>query len=158
MAVDVSIQVEGLDQLFAKLDKLAANEVLKPPMEASLISLYNYMADETPGPPQRPYPKMLRTAKQRRYFFWALAQGIIKVPYQRSGKMQQNWTWEMETLADGLHGKVGNNYKPTRYVQSEAFQARIHQGNWQTDADAIRGKRDEIIQRFRSAVSEALKK
>ncbi len=158
MPVEVSIQVDGLDKLFAKLDRLTTNEVLRPPMEASLISLYNYMADETPGPPQRPYPKMLRTTRQRRYFFWALAQGIIKVPYSRTGKMQQRWAWEIETQADGLHGKVGNNYAPTRYVQSKAYQARIHQGNWQTDADAMREKRGEIIERFRNAVSEALKK
>ena len=156
MAIEISAEVEGLDRLFKKLDRLAAHDVLRAPMEASMISLFNFMAEEYPGPPQRPYPQMLRTAKQRRYFFWALAKGIIKVPYVRSGKLGQSWSWDVSTSADGLHGKVGTNYKSAPYVQSKARQARIHQGNWQTDEDALREKKDEIIQRFRKAVREAL--
>lgn len=156
MPLEIAAEVKGLDQVFKRLDRLAAHDVLRTPMEASMISLFNFMAEETPGPPHRPYPKMLRTARQRRYFFWALAQGIIKVPYVRSGKMQQSWTWDVSTSADGVHGKVGTNYKSAPYVQSKQLQARIHQGNWQTDEDAIREKKDEIVQRFRTAVREAL--
>ncbi len=157
MPIDVAIKIDGLGELFRKLDHLAAMEVLKPPMEASLLELVDYMEDY-PGPPQRPYPKMLRTAKQRRYFFWALAQGIIKVPYVRTGKLGQGWTWEVTTGGSGVHGRVGTNLKYAPYVQSKQRQALIHQGNWQTDAMAIEAKRAEIVQRFRDAISEALKR
>ena len=155
MPIDIAIKVDGLGELFRKLDHLTAVEVLKPPMEASLLELVSFMEDY-PGPPQRPYPKMLRTPKQRRYFFWALAQGIIKVPYVRTGKLGQSWTWEVTTNWAGVRGKVGTNLKYAPYVQSKALQARIHQGNWNTDAQAVEEKRAEIIQRFRDAISEAL--
>ena len=155
MPIEINAEVEGLDRLFRKLDHLAAVEVLKPPMEASLLVLVDFMEDY-PGPPMRPYPKMLRTPKQRRYFFWALAQGIIKVPYVRSGKLGQSWTWEVTTSGDGVHGKAGTNLKYAPRVQSKQLQALIHQGNWQTDAEAIEAKQDEIVQRFRNAISEAL--
>ncbi len=156
MPIEISAHVEGLEQLFRKLDHMAAVEVLKPPMEASLLLLVDFMEDYPTSGPQRPYPKMLRTAKQRRYFFWALAQGIIKVPYVRSGKLGQSWTWDVTTSGDGVHGKVGTNLKYAPYVQSKQLQARIHQGNWQTDAQAIEDKRDEIVQRFRDAIRQAL--
>ncbi len=155
MPIELSAEVEGLDTLFRKLDHLAAVEVLKPPMEASMLVLVDFM-EVYPGPPQRPYPNMLRTAKQRKYFFWALKQGIIKLPYVRTGKLGQRWTWEIKAEANGIRGVAGNNLEYAPYVQSKALQARIHQGNWNTDAQAVEEKRDEIVQRFRDAITQAL--
>jgi len=155
MPIDIAIKVDGLGELFRKLDHLTAVEVLKPPMEASLLELVSFMEDY-PGPPMRPYPKMLRTPKQRRYFFWALAQGIIKVPYVRTGKLGQSWTWEVTTTDGGVRGKIGTNLKYAPYVQSKQRQALIHQGNWQTDVQAVEAKRDEIVRRFQNAITQAL--
>ena len=104
----------------------------------------------------RPYPKMLRTEKQRRYFFWALKEGLIQVPYVRTGKLGQSWTWKVTTTASGLRGDVGTNMNYARWVQRQGSQARIHRGNWLTDYGAVQQKRDEIGRRFRSAIRAAL--
>ncbi|MBK8772626.1 MAG: hypothetical protein IPM06_19675 [Rhizobiales bacterium] len=96
---------------------------------------------------------MLRTAKQRRYFFWALKQGIIKVPYERRGKLGQSWTWRISSLGNGLHGVAGTDKGYARYVQSSAHQALIHRGNWRTEMDAIRELRSDIIARFRRDIA-----
>ncbi len=66
MPIEISAHVEGLEQLFRKLDHMAAVEVLKPPMEASLLDLVDFMEDYPP-PPLRPYPKMLKTATAARW-------------------------------------------------------------------------------------------
>lgn len=42
----------------------------------------------------------LWTPKQRRYFFWALKQGIIEVPYRRTGRLQGALQAEVKLVED----------------------------------------------------------
>lgn len=148
-----------LNKAFDRFGTAHMQQVLRPPMEASLLSLQDALTDY-PGPPMRPYPKMLRTEKQRRYFFWALREGKIQVPYQRGGvnsqKLGQSWTWKIDTTSSGLRGEVGTNVTYAHWVQRQGSQARIHRGNWLTDFGAVQQKRDEIGRRFRSAIRAAL--
>ncbi len=144
-----------LNKAFDRLGTAHMQQILRPPMEASLLSLQDVLTD-SPGPPQRPYPKMLRTDKQRRWFFWALKQGVITVPYQRTGKLEQSWTWKVTATGSGLRGEIGTNMSYAHWVQRQGSQARIHKGNWLTDYGAVQQKRDEIGRRFRSAIKAAL--
>ena len=82
--------------------------------------------------------------------------GVIQVPYVRTGKLGQSWTWRITTTGSGLRGQVGTNLKYAPWVQSSESQARIHQGNWLTDMGALNAKRDEIGRRFRTAIRAAL--
>lgn len=149
---EITITVTGIDDVVKRLGSNWAEKAMRLPMEHSLMSIVDYM-EEYPGPPQRPYPNMLRTAKQRRYFFWALKQGIIKVPYERRGKLGQSWTWRISSLGNGLHGVAGTDKSYAKYVQSSAHQALIHRGNWRTEMDAIRELRSDIIARFRRDIA-----
>lgn len=152
----MQINQGSVNSLFRKLDHMAAVNVLRPPMEASLLSLHDDLTDYPPRP-QRPYLKPpLRTAKQRRYFFWALKQGIIKVPYTRTGKLGQSWTWEITQTGAGLRGTVGTNMSYAKWVQNEESQAAIHRGNWLTDAAAVQRRRAGIGRRFAAAIKRAL--
>ena len=151
----LQINQNTVDRLFRKLDRLAAVNVLRPPMEESLQSLLDDLTDY-PGSPQFPRERALRTAKQRRYFFWALKQGIIQVPYVRTGKLGQSWTWEITQTSAGLRGGVGTNLGYAKWVQKEDSQARIHRGNWLTDARAVDQRRAEIGRRFAAAIRRAM--
>ncbi len=151
----IILDQSALNKAFDRFGTAHMQQVLRPPMEASLLSLQDALTDY-PGPPMRPYPKMLRTEKQRRYFFWALKEGLIQVPYHRTGKLGQSWTWKVTTTGSGLRGEVGTNMKYARWVQNQHSQARIHRGNWLTDYGAVQQKRDEIGRRFRSAIRAAL--
>lgn len=144
-----------LNKAFDRLGTAHMQQVLRRPMEASLLSLQDALTDY-PGPPMRPYPKMLRTEKQRRWFFWALKQGLIQVPYQRTGKLGQSWTWKVDTTSTGLRGEIGTNMSYAKWVQHQPTQARIHRGNWLTDYGALNKHRDEIGRRFRDAIRAAL--
>lgn len=150
----MQINQGSVDGLFRQMGRIAAIDVLRPAMEASLLSLHDDMTDYPPRP-QRPYPRMLRTAKQRRYFFWALKQGIIQVPYTRTGKLGQSWTWEITQTSAGLRGVVGTNMGYAKWVQSQESQAMIHRGNWLTDAGAVNQRRAEIGRRFAAAIRQA---
>ena len=155
ITVGMQVNQNSINSLFRRLDHLAAVDVLRPPMEESLLSLQDDLTDYPPRP-QRPYPNMLRTAKQRRYFFWALKAGVIQVPYVRTGKLGQSWSWKIETTGAGLRGVVGTNMGYAKWVQREDSQARIHRGNWLTDARAVDQRRAEIGRRFAAAIRRAM--
>ena len=151
----MQVNQNRINRVFQRLDRMAALDALRRPMEESLLVLQDDLTDY-PGPPQRPYPKMLRTAKQRRYFFWALKQGIISVPYVRTGKLGQSWTWKITETGSGLRGVIGTNMKYVKWVQVESSQAMIHRGNWLTDTRVVERRRAEIGRRFAAAIRKAL--
>lgn len=143
----------ALNKAFDRFGTAHMQQVLRPPMEASLLSLQDALTDY-PSPSTGKV--RFKSAKQRRYFFWALKQGVIQVPYQRTGKLGQSWTWKVTETGSGLRGEVGTNMSYAHWVQRQGSQARIHRGNWLTDYGAVQQKRDEIGRRFRSAIKAAL--
>ena len=142
-----------LDKLFNRLDHASVLQVLRPPMEASLLLLHS---DLTDYPSKSTGKARFKSAKQRRYFFWALKNGVISVPYVRTDKLGQSWTWKIDTTSSGLRGTVGTNQPSARWVQNAELQAHIHRGNWMTDYGAVEHRRDEIGRKFRSAIRAAL--
>ena len=149
----IILNQSSLDKAFARFGTAHMQQVLRRPMEASLLSLQDVLTDY---PPKSTGKMRFKTAKQRRYFFWAVQNGVIQVPYVRTGKLGQSWTWKITTTGSGLRGQVGTNLKYAPWVQSSESQARIHQGNWLTDMGALNAKRDEIGRRFRTAIRAAL--
>jgi len=149
----IILNQSSLNKAFQRLGTAHMQQVLRPPMEASLLSLQDALTD---SPPPSTGKVTFKTARQRRYFFWALKKGVIQVPYQRTGKLGQSWTWKVDTTAHGLRGEIGTNMSYAHWVQRQGTQARIHRGNWLTDYGAVQQKRDEIGRRFRSAIKATL--
>jgi hypothetical protein len=142
-----------LNKLFNRMDHASVLKVLRPPMEASLLDLHD---DLTDYPPPSSGKTRFKTARQRRYFFWALRTGVIQVPYVRTGKLGQSWTWKITTTGSGLRGEDGTNIPHAHWVQREESQARIHRGNWLTDMGALDKNREQIGRRFRNAIMASL--
>ena len=149
----IEINDGAVTKLFNRLDHSAVMRTLRPPMEASLLSLHD---DLTDYPSKSTGKVRFKSAKQRRYFFWALANGVITVPYARSGKLGQSWNTKIDETGGGMYGKIGTNMSYAKWVQNAESQARIHQGNWLTDEQAFSKRRGEIVQRFRIAIRAAL--
>ena len=152
-AYRIEINDGAVAKLFQRLDHSHVMQVLRPPMEASLLSLFDDMTDY---PPPSRGKMRFKSDKQRRYFFWALSNGVLQVPYVRTGKLGQSWNTRITETGSGMVGKVGTNMKYAKWVQSAESQARIHQGNWLTDEQAFGKRRDEIVTRFRRAIRAAL--
>ena len=154
ITVDIRIDQQRIDLLFSRLGRMAGTEVLRPPMEASLELLRSYMADTYPPPFTG---KMVyKTERQRRYVMWAIRNGVIKVPYVRTGKLGQSWDYRITVSGNGLRGEVGPGIDYAKWVQSSELQARIHQGRWRTDMDAVSANRSQIGKRFAQAIRAAL--
>ena len=124
-----SITITGIPELFAKLDRVQAIDTLRPPMQRGVYRLQTFMANY---PPQAP------------------------TKYVRTGTLGRRWTTKVTQGGDGLVGTIGNNTSYGPWVQSDAFQARMHRGRWQTDADAIRDNERAIVADFERAIQTAL--
>ena len=153
----IILDQSALNKAFDRLGTANMQRILRPPMEASLLSLHD---DLVAYPPKSSGKMVWKSLKQRRYFFWALREGKIQVPYQRGGeksqKLGQSWTWKIDTTMRGLRGEVGASATYAKWVQHAPTQARIHRGNWMTDSRALEHRRTEIVQRFRRAIAAAL--
>ena len=149
----IEINDGAVAKLFNRFEHSQVMQVLRPPMEASLLSLHD---DLTDYPSKSTGKVRFKTARQRRYFFWAVKNGVIQVPYARTGKLGQSWNTQVTEAGSGMYGKIGTNMGYAKWVQSAESQALIHQGNWLTDEQAFGKRRDEIVQRFRRAIKSAL--
>lgn len=125
----VTIAVNGVEQVAAQLARMATAGVLERPMHQSVALLKRQMATY-PSPP----------AQSR---------------YRRTGTLGRRWTTLVRRTAGGVEGVVGNNTVYAPFVQSRAFQARVHRGRWQTDANVLRQNERAIAALFEAAAVRA---
>lgn len=126
----IEMELTGVNELFAKLDAVAGNRALRPPMERALLALQADMAR---------YPRQRTGTK-----------------YRRTGTLGRRWTKAVRADSSGLEGKVGNNTAYGPYVQDAKRQAHVHQGLWQTDAEVMRRRQAEIVADFDQVIQRAL--
>lgn len=125
-----TIEITGIDDAIATLGLAETITILRPPMQRAVHRLQARMAHY---PPQR-----------------------APIRYRRTGTLGRRWTTRVTEGADGLVGKVGNNTVYGPFVQSEMFQAAIHRGRWQTDADVLEQETSAIVADFERAIQAAL--
>lgn len=126
----ITIRITGIDDVINRLDHAAGNEALRRAMERSVERLRNRMADY---PPQRSGSS-----------------------YRRTGTLGRRWTTRVEALSAGVRGRVGNNTSYGPFVQSQAFQASVHRGRWQTDQQVLERELETIEGYFREEVQRSL--
>lgn len=76
--------------------------------------------------------------------------------YRRTGTLGRRWTHEVTGGGNSLTGKVGNNTAYGPWVQSDGFQASIHQGRWQTDKQVLDASVPTITLLFENAAADFL--
>lgn len=130
--MSISIKIEGIDKLIAKLGKAQGLNHLRPAMQRSVYRLQARMAQY---PAQRPNSR-----------------------YRRTGTLGRKWTSKIDQSSNELQGKVGNNTYYAPLVQSRRFQAKIHRSLWiNTDQYVLDTERRNIERDFKQAIDEALR-
>lgn len=142
----VTIDITGVDALVAKLGKVGATNVLRPPMQRAVLRIQRDMQEY---PPQRAGSRYVRGRGM------ADAKGVVK--HKTSQNLGKRWTTKV--FQDGAHltGKVGNNVTYAPFVQSRQFQTRIHRGRWQTDAQVVNRLARTIVGDFEATIAGALR-
>lgn len=146
----ITIHVEGLDALLAKLGRIQGLSALRPAMTRATAHVQARLAVY---PPQA--HKGLggfKSDKQRRFFFAALRSGQIQVPYRRTGTLGRRWTSTVEQTPGDLIGTVGNNTIYGPYVMDPERQAWMHKGVWQTTQDVGDRETESVLDIFADAV------
>lgn len=91
-------------------------------------------------PPQAHRPAIFFTDRQRRWFFWALRNGVITVPYQRTYTLQRGWT----TRVGATRAEARNETPYGPWVMGAQRQAYMHRGVWPTERSILEGNRRRI--------------
>lgn len=160
----IRIEIENLDKLMAALrqfPKRTAKYLGAAGREAATRVILN-----TPG--LKKYPRSGKgapqaknwTDKQRRYFFWALKQGMIEVPYRRGqspGSEKFGTKWTVQTK--GFSTEIGNNASYASLLsggegeQSKYMAAR----GWRSLIEVAKEKLQDIEKVYNAWIDRLLK-
>lgn len=136
MAIAIEMEVEGIAELEQGLalvrQRLNVNgDTFNKAMNKGMLRMRAAMAEY---PPPRPGS-----------------------PYVRTYRLQKNWKSRVTIEGDTLIGRVTNTTPYMPYVQMEEWQARMHRGRWQTEADVLGQNEDRIVGEFEGLVDEIVK-
>jgi hypothetical protein len=92
-------------------------------------------------PAQKKAKQPFKTDKQRRWFFWALNNGMISVPYQRTGRLANSWGISRVGWSDYA---VRNSAPYSAIVIGKSTQSKYHLGHWWVAQDIIDANKPEL--------------
>jgi hypothetical protein len=156
MANDISIEVQGLEQVMHRIRSLpdaARDEVLHDGAEYSL----EVLRDEPPPKyvtRTAAYGQPFQSDRQRRWFFAALNSGEISVPYHRTGEMKAGWNYHQA----GFEVKFTNSAPGAQYVMGAKQSRHEKLVGWKKAQDIVDGKLSFRSSRFRSVIMRAYQK
>jgi hypothetical protein len=149
----MSVRIVGMDKLNKRLNTIAqAHE------KAGAESAAHLKRKAQTYPPVRKQAQPFKTDKSRRYFFAALRDGRIEVPYRRgsspgSQKLGSRWT----VIKDGNRHRVVNNTSYGPQVMGSERQAPYHRGNWKTETQIAREEAPTVGHIFARHYRQAMK-
>ena len=129
--MDISIRVEGAEELVAKLTKLEQMARVKAVIMNQARFIQGKLRDY-PTKATMSNPLIKSNDKVRRGFFYHLKHGNISVPYKRGGagseKLGSRWT--VEARNTGWTAVVGNNASYAQLVQGSKQTAQHIASGW----------------------------
>lgn len=164
--------VDGLDEIKALVDRYVSVEFMEAGRHAMELTL-KFLQGEIPEYPAQAHRKADTanwTDKQRRYFFWALNEGIIQVPYRRTGTLVRKITNEVKSVGAVIEGHIGIDADYAPWVVGpdrnaaitiggvKKYQSRGHSGVWWQFLDVVEDNLDEAFQVFVTEFYEYLGK
>lgn len=76
--------------------------------------------------------------------------------YRRTGTLGRRWATRPIREVGAVGREIGNNTRYAPFVQSDEFQAYMHRGQWQTDAQVLRREAPAIVRDVEEALGEFL--
>ena len=151
-------RIVGDKALRRKLSKLSNPRELAPTLGRLALDLKDEIAKYPSGNQHRPQP--FKTAKSRRFFFWALRQGIIEVPYRRGqspGSEDHGQSWTVKGLKGGLQQVIGNDTSYGPLLQHPNKQASYHkQTGWKDTDEVAKEQEKEILKGIQRKIDSIL--
>jgi ribosomal protein S7 len=155
-----SIEVQGLESLASRIKSLPEEGKRQVFEDVSVYGLEVLRQQESQTPKNyvtraAAYGKPFFTDKQRRYFFAALRDGSIQVPYSRRNRIGNGWS--VEIAGDFVIFK--NSLSWATYVIGFAGQSRHERMvGWRNIQDYVENKLSFKSSTFRTVVMTAFQK
>lgn len=140
---DVTIQVDGMDELLQAIESLEDLRPLRGAVQAMALYMKGKVAIYPPYqhiPRKQVYGFSFFSAKQRKWFFAAVAEGRITVgKSSRGGKTSQGFgrRWTITPLNNGLTAVIGNNTGYGEFLMGSKRTKRSAAGGWRTVAEVV---------------------
>jgi hypothetical protein len=156
-------RMQGYEELLRKLETLGQLKQVGAAVKAGTAHLAGKMKVY---PAQRRltrqavYGRSFVSDRQRRYFFYALKNGLIQVPYRRgqspgSRNLKQTWTVTMSN--NDLTGEAGTNTPYAPLVQGEGTQTKYHAAvGWKTEQTVLAEESDKVVGLIHDAIEQAI--
>ena len=152
-----NIRLEGYDDLLQRIKTVAQLKGIAKATRAAALHVKGKIATY---PAERHGTQPFKTDKSRRFFFWALRNGKIEVPYRRGsspGSERLSAKWTVQPQAQGLVQVVGNNASYAQLVQGPQNQTAYHADTgWPTTEKVIEQERSTVIQYLVQAIERLL--
>lgn len=150
--MDFQFELDGVDATTGALERIRNLKRLAGQMEKAVKDLQFLMKYY---PPRATNLHVEFTSeKQRRYFFAALHDGSIKVPYRRTRTLGRQWTTKVEYINGGVVGTVGTITPYAPYVQGREKQSLMHAGRWATAEETLDTMAADIFETLSEAFTE----
>jgi hypothetical protein len=152
----IVVSADGLKELEAKLKRLP-DAVADDGVTAANAYLLNVVKTY---PPQNyvtrkaAYGVTFFTARQRRWFFAALRNGEISVPYKRTQGIRNNWRVE----GTGRLSFLANDAPGVGWVMGENQSRHEAKVGWKKVTDIIKERTAAIVKAFDGAVKRAIRR
>ncbi len=149
----MTFKIEGVERVSRKLGSVVDPGFLRAQAMAAGMTIANKMKEypvQKRVTRRQAFGRPFESDRQRRYFFAALKDGRIQVPYRRSMRLGQEWT----ARPFGATGaEVANRMPYAQWVQGERSQSRMMQMiGWPTLERTARKMMDEIVRKLRSQI------
>lgn len=131
MPVQLSVQVRNAKLVEKRFEDLTKEipEIAEGRLRGRMVSAQKRVSTYPPTYAGEP-PHHWASEKQRRYVMWAIRNGTIKVPYQRTGKYGESW--KIEKVKGGY--KLFSTYPVAKWIAGTArdpeMQYHIHKTRW----------------------------
>lgn len=157
------LHIEGLEELLAKINTLEKMRMVTGALLAGGAHMKTAMQvypDAKHFTRASIYGQPFQSDRQRKFFFYALAHGIIQVPYRRgsspgSRNLKQQWT--VAATNNGFTVEIGNATSYGPLVQGQGLQSRYAQAvGWQTDQQVLDREAPAVVKYVEDAIQQAV--
>jgi hypothetical protein len=153
----VGIEVQGLKELEAQLKKLppAVQDLVTDDANKYMLNVLRTYPAQKSISREQAYGVPFFTDKQRRYFFWALGEGIISVPYRRTQELRRGW----KQVGTGRKSFLANEVPYSPYMVDDKDQSRMAAlGGWKNLSAILKERTAAIIRVADAAAKKAIRK
>ena len=153
------IKIEGLDKAIRKCEKIGKLDVIKAGMKEAADHVKGKLGKSN-YPPRKYLPQPFKTDKSRRFFFAALKDGRIQVPYRRGQKPMSEdlgLSWTIKARKGGLQQVVGNNVSYGPLVQGDEQSGYMKAIGWKNTDQIAKAESAAVNKILSETINKALK-